>query len=340
MFGLLAGCGGGGGGKPITEREFCAQKAEAECQVSDDCVTTDGLQDDARWRNARQFVGHGEGKRQARLLAGNIGRLHQQDEVGLRQDLGDHAHGARRHGRRLQLRLPGQRQGQRRTGATTKYDCADKVICDKAFCATQGRQSTTTCGNPGDICADGNYCAQNSSQVSRLHAQGRAARPARERSPAWRPCAAPAEPAPIASRSALACTTNDDCGLGAVTATRTRATKCDPGLSFAAGSPSCADFGGSGSGPGTGGSGGGGGAGGSGGPAVARRPRWRRGTGGSGGGAAAGGGGGWQRRHGGSGGSGAPAARRTGGSGGAGSRQRRPAGGGGTDCGRSKPAAP
>ena len=34
----VAGCGGGGGGKPVTESDFCSQKAEAECQVSDDCL--------------------------------------------------------------------------------------------------------------------------------------------------------------------------------------------------------------------------------------------------------------------------------------------------------------
>ena len=135
----------------------------------------------------------------------------------------------------------------------TKYDCADKVICDKSFCATQ-KSVTTTCGNPGDTCRTGNYCAPNSSQVFVCMAKGDAG----DMCDAATPCKETLRCAggTCADRVAAGATCISQRrlrDLGAVTATRTRATKCDPGLSFAAGSPSCADYGGSGSGPGTGG---------------------------------------------------------------------------------------
>ena len=38
-----------------------------------------------------------------------------------------------------------------------KYDCKDKVICDKGFCA-MSKNVTTTCGNPGDVCPTGQFC--------------------------------------------------------------------------------------------------------------------------------------------------------------------------------------
>ena len=97
------------------------------------------------------------------------------------QDSADHAHGSRRHA--TTSATTSSRATARSTSDTceTKYDCADQVICDKGFCATAMTKAVDqTCGNPGDVCGTGNYCAQNSAQRVRLHAPRRdAARPVR-----------------------------------------------------------------------------------------------------------------------------------------------------------------
>jgi hypothetical protein len=281
LAGLFVGCGGGGGGTPLTETEFCKQKAEAECVVTDRCVTTKTDCQADRMAVCMQFIGTAKANQKRLFVAGNVAACINKTksvygkasaitptELADMDDVCNYVF-----------------QGKGKVNedmCETKYDCANKVICDKSFCATQ-KSVTTTCGNPGDICGTGNYCAQNSSQVFVCMPKGDAG----DMCDAGKPCkeALRCAGGTCADRVAAGatCTSNADCPTSSPFCDPYAGSKCDPGLSFAAGSPSCADFGGSGSGPGTGGSGGGaGGSGGTGGGAGGRGGAG--GTGGSGGG--------------------------------------------------------
>ena len=70
---LLAGCGGGGGGKPTTESDFCAQKADAECQVTDQCVTTKDACKAQRMTMCTAFVADAKASKKRVFVPGNIG---------------------------------------------------------------------------------------------------------------------------------------------------------------------------------------------------------------------------------------------------------------------------
>ena len=51
-------------------------------------------------------------------------------------------------------------QGDSTTTCTVKYDCAGNKICDKGFCADKvTKNKGQPCGNPGEVCATGSYCA-------------------------------------------------------------------------------------------------------------------------------------------------------------------------------------
>ena len=303
MAGLLAGCGGGGGGKPLTETVFCERKADAECQVTDRCVTTKDacIADRKQVCDAFRDAAKANGKRF--FVPGNVDAcINKTKSVYAKTapitptDLAD-----------MDDVCQYVFQGKGKVdmdNCDTKYDCADRVICDKTFCTTK-KNVTTTCGNPGDTCPTGKYCTPNSADIETCTAKGASGDAC---DPTTKPCLESLRCAggTCSDRVASAgtCTSNDDCVSTAPFCDPYAGFKCDPGLSFAAGSPSCADYGGSGSGPGTGGSGGG--AGGSGGGAG--------GAGGRGGGGGAGGGG--------TGG--------TGGTGGAGGGSAGSGGGGGT----------
>ena len=170
IAGLFAGCGGGGGGEPLTETKFCEQKAEAECVVTDRCVTTKADCKADRKVFCDAFIGAAKnGKRL--FVAGNVSACISKTkqvysktapitpaELADMDDVCNYVF-----------------QGKGKVNVDnceTKYDCADRVICDKTLCATQ-KAVTSNCGNPGDTCPTGNYCALNSSQGLRLHGQGR-----------------------------------------------------------------------------------------------------------------------------------------------------------------------
>ena len=89
MQGCSWGCGGGGGGTPLTETEFCKQKAEAECVVTDRCVTTK-----TDCEADRRAVARNSSVRrrliETPLRRGQRRQLREQGEVGLQQDLADH----------------------------------------------------------------------------------------------------------------------------------------------------------------------------------------------------------------------------------------------------------
>ncbi len=72
ITGLLAGCGGGGAAKQPTEGDFCAQKADAECQVTDRCVTDKDACKADRVAVCTAFVAEAKSNGKRVFVAGNI----------------------------------------------------------------------------------------------------------------------------------------------------------------------------------------------------------------------------------------------------------------------------
>ena len=216
IAGLLAGCGGGGGGKPLTEADFCTQKAEAECQVSDRLRGRRGrLQDRSGWRSARRSRPRPRRAASASSTPGNIGACVNKTKIALRAR-------PRRSRRRSwpTSTTPATTSSrgsakQRRTACTVKYDCADKSnICDKGLCARQGDQehAATCAATRARSATPDSYCAHDAARRTRCVAKGRAATTCDADQP---PCLENlrCSGGTCTDRVALGgtCTTNDDC---------------------------------------------------------------------------------------------------------------------------------
>ena len=307
IAGLLAGCGGGGGGKPVTESDFCSQKAEAECQVSDDCLADAAACKSQRTGFCMTFASAAKSSGKRVFKPENIGTCVDRTKNAYAKtsisptelsDIDDACN------------YVFQGSAKKTEACTVNYDCIDKSnICDKGLCAPKvTKNSGDLCGNPGEVCNTGSSCIMAGatySCVAKL-ASGMTCDATKPPCLENLRCSA----GTCTDRVALGgtCTSDGDCVSAAPYCSASN--RCALGLTFAEGSTACEDFGGTsstgtgGTGGGTGGTGGGtggsgGGAGGAGG-----------GTGGTGGSAGRGGGGG--SAGGGTGGSG------TGGTGGSG----------------------
>ena len=69
---VLAGCGGGGSGKQQTETDFCSQKADAECQVTDRCVSDKAACKAQRMARCMTFVADAKASGKRTFKTGNI----------------------------------------------------------------------------------------------------------------------------------------------------------------------------------------------------------------------------------------------------------------------------
>jgi hypothetical protein len=277
--GLFTGCGGGGGGKQVTESDFCAQKADAECQVTSICLTDASLCKMQRQTLCTMFATNAKASGKRVFVPGNVADCINKTKDAFKKtspitpsDMAtvDEA-----------CNYVFQGKGVVNVDmCDVKFDCANKVICDKGFCATQ-KNVTSGCGNPGDVCPSDQYCAQNMSSVYVCMPKGMSGTACDGTKPCVDSlrCAGGSCTDRVASGGT--CASNADCATSAPFCDPYAGNKCDLGLSFASGSPSCSAFGGTtgagGTSGGTGGSGGSGGGAGSG-------AGGRGGSGGSGGG--------------------------------------------------------
>jgi len=286
MFaGTNVGCGGGGGGKTVTEADFCAQKAEAECQVTSKCLTDPAACKTQRMAACTAFATNAKTSGKRFFVAGNVGDCINKTKSIYAKSTITPADMAT-----MDEACNYVFQGKgvvNMDDCDVKYDCANKVICDKGLCATSHSVSAG-CSNPGDVCPTNNYCAQNTSGVYVCMPKGMSGATCDGATPCVDNLRCSA--GTCMDRVALAgsCINNDDCASAAPYCDPYAGNKCDMGLSFASGSASCGDYGGTGTPAGTGGSGGSGGAGG--GAGGAGGTGGGGGTGGSGGGTGGGGG--------------------------------------------------
>ena len=171
MFGLLAGCGGGGGSsKPLTE--IGVLRAEGGRGMPGDRRLRDGSRRPARrsgWRTARTFASAAKASGTSAFSSRRTSALHQQHHERLRQDHADHAH--RSSPTSTTPAITSSRATPEKTDSLhgqVRLRRQDH-ICDKGLCATQGDQEQRrACGNPGDdLRRRASYCTMNGRHVYR-----------------------------------------------------------------------------------------------------------------------------------------------------------------------------
>jgi hypothetical protein len=285
----LVGCGGGGG-TPVTEASFCMRKAEAECQVSERCVSDKTMCLAERMTMCTQFAAAAKAGGKRVFTPGNVDAcvnkttsVYAKTAAITPQELAD----------MLDLcNYVFQGDGETLTDpCDVKYDCAGKVICDKGFCATtMTKGADQPCSDPGAVCSTGNYCTMNSASLLVCTAKAMTGATCSATTPCLEALRCSAGTCTDRVAASMPCTSNDDCATAAPYCDPSAGNRCTTGLLFAPLSPSCADYGGT---TGAGGSGGGaagttGTAGGGAAGTTGTAGGGAAGTGGSGGGGAAG----------------------------------------------------
>lgn len=257
----VAGCGGGGSSTPLTEDDFCAQKAAKECQVTAKCGTM--VSSCVAQRKTKCLMVVASTKTVTRVFRPeNVpGCINKTNTVyGLATikptDLAD-----------MDDVCAYVFQGSSSDACSVKYDCAGGVnakICDKGQCkAKMVTNKGSGCANAGQVCAVGAYCADDPmTTAADLTCLGKAAQSATcsDTVPCLETFRCDAATSTCMTRlgSGESCTSSDDCAPSTPFCDPYLNGKCDLGLSFAAGASSCVDYGGTGTPTGSGGSSGGG----------------------------------------------------------------------------------
>ncbi|HXT99874.1 MAG TPA: hypothetical protein VN903_02715 [Polyangia bacterium] len=227
---------------PLTEADFCAMKAAAECQVADRCVTDKDACLTARTKICTMFAAQAKASGKRMFVADNVAvcisktqALYAKTSPITPAELADMSDACQY-----------VFQGNGRVNVDpcdNKFDCADHVVCDKGFCATP-RTVTGACGNPGDGCPTGNYCTQNVTLVYVCMPRGPSGASCDSTTPCLESLRCAGGICTDRLPSASACTSSDDCAPAAPFCDPFANNRCDAGLSFSVGSPSCADYGG------------------------------------------------------------------------------------------------
>jgi uncharacterized membrane protein YgcG len=286
---LAVGCGGGGA-KPVTEDDFCTQKAAKECEIADTCsvgltaceaarkaICTKWLSDTKAADTQRVF--RPENVAACVNKAATVYKLTtiKPADMAALDDVCNYV----LHGDVAKL-----------AACTTKYDCKDStVICDKGFCADKVVKGTDLqCSDYGAVCSPAQYCTMTGAAMKCVNKKGSG-----ETCDATTPCqdtlrctGGKCDKLLVAADK---CCTDADCPTTAPYCNPYAGYECGSGLTFATHSPSCKVFGdteatlpasttptctgtttgtagsGGGGAGGAGGAGGGGGAGGAGGAA-------------------------------------------------------------------------
>lgn len=123
------------------------------------------------------------------------------------------------------------------------YDCANGLICDKGLCASSvTKNQGDLCGNPGEVCAAGSYCAANNS-VSQCAAKGAQGAACSATLPCVESLRCDNTCGPLFG-AGTSCATSADCASDAPYCDPNIGNKCDLGETFAAGAAACKAFGG------------------------------------------------------------------------------------------------
>ena len=251
---------GGGGGKPLTIADFCSQKADKECQVTTKCVTTAADCKTQRVAACMEFAQTADTDvrdfrpENVQACIDKTNSVYAKSTItptGM-ADLDDTCN------------YVFQGKVEKLAACTTKYDCKDRIICDKGLCAEKVTKGTDAlCADPGAVCSKGQYCAMSGAVLKCINKAALMADCSDEVPCVEEARCSNAKCAPFVM-AGQACASNADCPTTAPYCDPYAGKKCDPGLAFAAGSPSCNAYGGNnpttgaaGTGGGTAGTGGG-----------------------------------------------------------------------------------
>lgn len=251
-----SGCGGGSSGG-LTTKEFCAQKAEHECQVVPLCVTAVMATClDQRKTACDEFVAkHNVAPRVFRpgnaarcldktkelygkkspITAGELAMMDNLCADVFRGDIKEDA------------------------ACMSKFECEGTLICDKALCAISSvKKKDEQCANAGEVCEAGYLCTMVAT-VQRCAAKKMLGQSCDDVVPCVESLRCDGT---CKERLGLgeACNNSDDCAPDVSYCDPYAGNVCDPGLNFATGATTCRDYGGAGGArpdSGAGGSGGG-----------------------------------------------------------------------------------
>jgi hypothetical protein len=238
------GCGGGGGAPPTTT-DFCTQKAKDECLVNCAPITTDqcvahrkqlclDFATGVTAGGTRVFTPANQSDCLNRTKSAYSGTAPITPATMAQID------------RACNYVFQGNKQ-LLSDACQSQYECAGttdgSIVCDKGFCAKQSspKPAGTPCGNPGDVCATGTYCA-TSGAVPQCTARAQM-----NDSCAEVPCLENLRcvngSCAMRSTAGGACLLNDDCPTSGATYCNPYAGNiCAAGLTFSNGSASCNDF--------------------------------------------------------------------------------------------------
>jgi len=248
---VVAACGGGGSA-PLTEDQFCTQKATKECQVTARCglATSDTCMAQRKSRCQGFAAGAKVGGPRVFHPENVPNCINKTDSVYAKStitpaDLAD---------MNDVCGYVFQGDVDKGKACNVKWDCKGMAICDKGFCADKVQKGAgALCGNPGEVCGTGQYCTTGTGTVYMC-----VARRAQDATcDAANPCIESLR-CDVTCKARVAatgtCTSDDDCVATAPYCDPYSGNKCELGLVFApTATAACADYGGAAS-PGTGGS--------------------------------------------------------------------------------------
>jgi len=251
----LSACGGGSS-TPLTVSDFCTQKAQAECQgVAGLCSITLMECETARMAVCESFVTTVNVLPRV-FVPGNVAACVSKTKSVYAEslikptDLDAVADVCNYVFQGAAVEVSGT--------CTTKYDCKNsKDICDKGQCAALTTVAANAqCANFGQVCPAAQYCKTAGAAMTCV-AKGILNAPCDAATPcdATKMLTCTAGMCAMQVASGGACTADADCLAAAPYCNPYAGNKCGTGLTFSAGSASCAAF--SGTATGTGGAGGG-----------------------------------------------------------------------------------
>ena len=229
---LSAACSSSPKDKYPSAQSFCDAKAEEECQaVAQKCEVTP---DACRQSRSRSCAAHAS-------ETASAGRHY---SPGLAQGCIDQVHSAwakdfippvdqKKVDDMCERVFEGARESLQ--SCQSDYDCAGTRICDKGACATETKKKQgDQCGNAGDVCEAGFYCAQKG-KFFVCDAKGGAGQRCAADLPACREdlrCDVTCQPRLTAG---ALCRVNDDCSAAApfCDVNNNSGAKCGAGLHFA-----------------------------------------------------------------------------------------------------------
>jgi hypothetical protein len=160
--GMAAACGGGGGSKPLTEDDFCTQKATKECDgVALNCTATAAACLAARRTTCLTMVTDIETNSPALTFRPeNISACVSKTAEIYKKSLITPADRAAVDA--VCGRVFSGKKVANDTCATSDFECNTGLICDTTLpvpkCAARTVVSGMFCGNPGETCPVGKYC--------------------------------------------------------------------------------------------------------------------------------------------------------------------------------------